>query len=223
MKVWDVMGGFTELHSLSNHAKTVTCLAADKEGTRLLSASLDGHVKVYDLQVGPPPPHTHTYIHHSLCGRAGLVLVCISAMPCGPAGLSPPDVLLASVVAVTPPQNYEVIHSLRLAGALLSVGLSPDKNRLVVGRADGSVSIRSREKKKAEPSSSQLRLNKPIFGGTARHFNRGKNAVAGAGDFQVGRQAGRPHGNAEDGGGSGLHAVISLAAPRADGGLCRAL
>jgi hypothetical protein len=85
-------------------------------------------------------------------------------------------------------QSYNVVHSLRLSGALLCVGLSPDKARLVVGRADGSVTIRSREHKAIsdDPTAmSSLRLKKPIFGGTAKHFQRGKNAVAGAGDFQV--------------------------------------
>jgi U3 small nucleolar RNA-associated protein 15 len=45
------MGGFQPLHTMSNHAKTITCLTLDYDGTRLLSSSLDGHVKVYDLQV----------------------------------------------------------------------------------------------------------------------------------------------------------------------------
>jgi hypothetical protein len=86
------------------------------------------------------------------------------------------------------PQTYNVVHSLRLSGALMSVGLSPDKARLVVGRADGSVTIRSRDHKAIsdDPTSLSLRIKKPIFGGTAKHFHRGKNAVAGAGDFQVG-------------------------------------
>ena len=36
------------LHLLRNHQKTVTSLAVGKQGTRVLSGSLDGHVKVFD-------------------------------------------------------------------------------------------------------------------------------------------------------------------------------
>jgi WD40 repeat protein len=51
IKVWDVVGGCRLVHSFSNHAKTITALALDAEGTRILSASLDSHVKVYDVEV----------------------------------------------------------------------------------------------------------------------------------------------------------------------------
>jgi U3 small nucleolar RNA-associated protein 15 len=51
VKVWDVLGSGQLLHSFSNHAKTITCLTVSPDATRLLSASLDGHVKVHDLQV----------------------------------------------------------------------------------------------------------------------------------------------------------------------------
>ena len=37
------------LHSFSNHQKTVTALAVDGTGSRLLSGGLDGHIKIHDL------------------------------------------------------------------------------------------------------------------------------------------------------------------------------
>ncbi|OQR89716.1 U3 small nucleolar RNA-associated protein [Achlya hypogyna] len=49
IKVWDLLSGGKLLHSFSSHQKTVTCLSLDGPKTRLLSGSLDGHVKVYDL------------------------------------------------------------------------------------------------------------------------------------------------------------------------------
>ena len=50
-KVWDVLGGGGRLlHTLSNHQKTVTCLALDGTGTRLLTGGLDRHVKIYNLE-----------------------------------------------------------------------------------------------------------------------------------------------------------------------------
>ncbi len=47
MKVWDIMGGKGRLlRTLSNHQKTITSLIFDGEGTRILSAGLDHHIKV---------------------------------------------------------------------------------------------------------------------------------------------------------------------------------
>ena len=52
LQVWDVLGGRGGrlLHTLANHQKTVTCLALDGTGTRLLSGGLDRHVKIYNLE-----------------------------------------------------------------------------------------------------------------------------------------------------------------------------
>ena len=93
-------------------------------------------------------------------------------------------------------QSYDVVHSLRFTGPLLSVGLSPNKARLMVGKADGTLAIRIRRAAAREMAATTAAgdswgggvggLRKPIFGGTTRYFQRGKNAVAGQGDFQVG-------------------------------------
>jgi U3 small nucleolar RNA-associated protein 15 len=50
MKVWDLLGGGRLLHTFSNHQKNITSLCMDGSGTRVLSAGLDGHVKVHSLQ-----------------------------------------------------------------------------------------------------------------------------------------------------------------------------
>ncbi|NP_001011103.1 U3 small nucleolar RNA-associated protein 15 homolog [Xenopus tropicalis] len=47
VKVWDILKGGQLLVSLRNHHKTVTSLCLSSSGQRLLSASLDRHVKVY--------------------------------------------------------------------------------------------------------------------------------------------------------------------------------
>uniref|UniRef100_A0A8D0BFP5 U3 small nucleolar RNA-associated protein 15 homolog n=1 Tax=Salvator merianae TaxID=96440 RepID=A0A8D0BFP5_SALMN len=47
VKVWDILRGGQLLVSLRNHHKTVTCLCLSSSGQRLLSGSLDRHVKVY--------------------------------------------------------------------------------------------------------------------------------------------------------------------------------
>ncbi|KAM6944059.1 U3 small nucleolar RNA-associated protein 15 homolog [Lycodopsis pacificus] len=48
VKVWDLLKGGQPLVSLKNHHKTVTSLCLSSNGQRLLSASLDRHVKVYN-------------------------------------------------------------------------------------------------------------------------------------------------------------------------------
>ncbi|KAM9330133.1 U3 small nucleolar RNA-associated protein 15 homolog [Gastrophryne carolinensis] len=47
VKVWDLLKGGQLLVSLRNHHKTVTCLCLSSSGQRLLSGSLDRHVKIY--------------------------------------------------------------------------------------------------------------------------------------------------------------------------------
>lgn len=49
MKVWDILAGGRLIQSVSNHSKPITCLAMDPEGGRVISGSLDHHLKV--------PPH----------------------------------------------------------------------------------------------------------------------------------------------------------------------
>ena len=51
VNVWDLISGGKLLHTFSNHQKNITSLATDAGGTRLLSGGLDGHVKVYNLQL----------------------------------------------------------------------------------------------------------------------------------------------------------------------------
>ncbi|KAI9183870.1 U3 small nucleolar RNA-associated protein 15 [Blastocladiella emersonii ATCC 22665] len=48
-KVFDVVAGGRMLHHVSNHQKTVTCMAFDHSGSRLLTGSLDHSVKVYNV------------------------------------------------------------------------------------------------------------------------------------------------------------------------------
>eukprot|EP00960_Hanusia_phi_P002400 69585-Hanusia_phi.AAC.1 len=50
MKIWDVLAGGRILQAMANHSKPITCLAYDENGGRILSGSLDHHLKVYDVQ-----------------------------------------------------------------------------------------------------------------------------------------------------------------------------
>lgn len=59
VKIWDIVGGGKQLHLLGSHQKTVTSLtmtahsnsgaSMEQDAPRLLTGSLDGHVKVFDL------------------------------------------------------------------------------------------------------------------------------------------------------------------------------
>lgn len=49
IKVWDIFNGGKLLANISQHHKTVTTLLLASNNSRLLSASLDRHVKVYDI------------------------------------------------------------------------------------------------------------------------------------------------------------------------------
>ncbi|KAI8807889.1 WD40-repeat-containing domain protein [Cladochytrium replicatum] len=49
IKIWDINAGGRLIQTLSNNQKTVTTLSLNVAGTRLLSGSLDHHLKVYSL------------------------------------------------------------------------------------------------------------------------------------------------------------------------------
>lgn len=49
IKIWDTIAGGKLLGSISQHHKTITCLKLASDNKRLLSSSLDRHVKIYDV------------------------------------------------------------------------------------------------------------------------------------------------------------------------------
>lgn len=74
MKVWDPVGA-KMLAVLSQHHKTVTCLAMATNNTRLLSGSLDCHIKVCDL--------TTYSVHHSMDYPSPILCMAIAvSLPC---------------------------------------------------------------------------------------------------------------------------------------------
>lgn len=50
LQMWDLLSGCKPMHTFCSHQKNITSLAMDASGSRILSAGLDGHVKVYSLQ-----------------------------------------------------------------------------------------------------------------------------------------------------------------------------
>lgn len=49
IKIWDAVAGVKLLGSISQHHKTITCLRLASDNKKLLSGSLDRHVKIYDV------------------------------------------------------------------------------------------------------------------------------------------------------------------------------
>jgi len=49
IRVWDCLGGGRLLSKISQHHKTITCLQFASNYKRLASASLDRHVKIYEM------------------------------------------------------------------------------------------------------------------------------------------------------------------------------
>lgn len=50
IKVWDLLSGGRCMHVASNHQKTVTSMCFDESASRLVTGSLDHHVKIYNVQ-----------------------------------------------------------------------------------------------------------------------------------------------------------------------------
>jgi len=66
IRVWDIVAGGRCTQATSNHQKTVTALALNGKGNRLLSGSLDHMVKVYDVSTFKVV-HTMRYPAPLLC------------------------------------------------------------------------------------------------------------------------------------------------------------
>lgn len=49
IKIWDSIAGGRLLGNISQHHKTITCMTLASDNKRLLSGSLDRHVKIYDV------------------------------------------------------------------------------------------------------------------------------------------------------------------------------
>ncbi|XP_056457669.1 U3 small nucleolar RNA-associated protein 15 homolog [Gadus chalcogrammus] len=126
VKVWDLLKGGQPLVSLKNHHKTVTSLCLGSNGQRLLSASLDRHVKVYSTT------------------------------------------------------NYKVVHNFDYAASILSLGLAPDDESVVVGMTNGILSIK--HKRTPEDSKGAVQQKRqPAY----RIFVKGKNYVPKQEDYLV--------------------------------------
>ena len=66
LRAWDLVAGGRCLRAVSNHQKSVTCMAFDGSAGRLLTGGLDQMVKVYDVSTYKVV-HTMRYSAPILC------------------------------------------------------------------------------------------------------------------------------------------------------------
>lgn len=130
LKVWDILSGGRCIQSVSNHQKTITSLCFDSSASRLVTGSLDQHVKIYNVQ------------------------------------------------------DYKVVYSIKYPAPVMSVGLSPDDSHLVVGMANGLLSIRQRQVKAADRVA-KLQKQQFVQAGTYKYFMHGQSKGPGQDDFTV--------------------------------------
>ncbi len=90
LRVWDLISGGKLLHTFCNHQKNITSLAMNEGATRLLSGGLDGHVKIYNLQL------------------------------------------------------LQVRHGIKYKSPILSLNMTKDNKKLIVGHVDGTLITRLR-------------------------------------------------------------------------------
>jgi len=94
--------------------------------------------------------------------------------------------------------NYQVTHSIKYSGPILSMAISPSNTSLAVGLVDGTLSIRSRQPKSSASATSAASVSvfsdaakaeeekkKTLRGGTTSFFLRGANATASHDDVKV--------------------------------------
>lgn len=73
VKIWDVLGGFNVLDTLTAHQKTVMSLALDSTRTRLFTAGADQLVKIYDT--------TSYKVTHTIKYQAPIMSIAVSVSP----------------------------------------------------------------------------------------------------------------------------------------------
>lgn len=102
IKIWDLVAGGRLIHTFSSHQKNVTGLAFDGVGGKLLSCSLDGHIKVHSMQ------------------------------------------------------SFQVLHGLKIGSPLVSIAVSPDDRKLVMGHADGNLTIRTNKQDAGDSEENEI-------------------------------------------------------------------
>jgi U3 small nucleolar RNA-associated protein 15 len=141
-------------------------------GGGLLTAG-GNSVKLWDLVGGGRL--MHSFSHHQKL---------ITAMTLDGAGTRLLTGGLDGLVKVYELGTFAVAHSMRYDAPVLSLGVSPDNTRLVVGCTDASLVVKTRPVKVADVVS-ESKSARVLRGGSYRYFLRGQATVAAADDIRV--------------------------------------
>lgn len=152
-----------------DHGAPVTQVLLLPGGGTLLSAG-GNYVRLWDLVGGGRLLHQFSF-HQKL----------ITCMTLDGTGTRLITAGLDSLIKIHELATFTVTASLRADAPILSLAVSPDNARLVVGGTDGSLTIRHRVAKVAEIASERAAA-RLLRGGTYRYFMRGQSTVAAAGD-----------------------------------------
>ncbi|KAA0171035.1 hypothetical protein FNF28_01040 [Cafeteria roenbergensis] len=152
-----------------NHGAPVSSCVCLPGGSLLVTAG-SNYFKVWDLTAGGKLLQTVS------AHQKTITTLCLSAQG---------DRLLSGGldghVKVYGVGDFTPVFGLKHGGAITSLALAPDLSRLVVGTADGTLTVRQRAVKAAEAVVDRAR-SAAVRGGTYRFFLRGAGEAAGEGD-----------------------------------------
>lgn len=133
VRLWDARQPEDQCIQLLTHGSPVECCMITASGALLLTAG-GSEVKVWDL-LGGTGKLLHTFNNHQK-NVTGLSLNSSGSkmMSCG----------LDGFIKVYSMETLAVTHSIKCNGPLMSVALSPDDKKLVVGYVDGTLNIRNK-------------------------------------------------------------------------------
>ena len=148
-RIWDVMGGGRLLCEWSSHQKTITTVCLDGTGTRILTAGLDGHVKIHDATGATSSSITSS--SSTIASSSGI------GMDSGATASNNTSLALSKTNNTTTTtqmnattetnqqmESYGLVHGMKFEKAVMSLALAPDNSRLVVGLSDGTLVVRKR-------------------------------------------------------------------------------
>lgn len=160
-----------------DHGCPVTQVQLMPGGGTLLTAG-GNYIRVWDLVAGGRLLH-ETSVHQKLITAMTLDGTATRLLTGG----------LDSLVKVYELATFSVTHTMRADAPILSMAVSPDNARLVLGTTDSSLTTRHRIAKVAEIVT-EKKSARLLRGGTYRYFMRGQGTVAGVDDVVVAREKG---------------------------------
>ena len=148
VKLWDSRQE-NPVHVYQHDLPVESCIT-NSSGS-LIIASSGNEIKLWDVIAGKM---LHSFSNH----QKNITSLCMNndsskLLSCG----------LDGHVKIYNMQSLQVVHGIRYDSPIVSIGLSPDNKKLIVGAADGTLIIRNHKKKKSEDEDEQLEVSKQII------------------------------------------------------------